>query len=703
MTPKPETAEAFAQTLTIKFGLPVARIDELFDLITDRDELIRAEGREAVKLEALRQGNALSDMLQAAQQRIASLESQLATARERALKEAVAAIEALDIVQGRKNEYENGQQRGLDTALDAVEALLTSPPPRVDGWIPVTPETMPPHGRTVLAFGYVTPYGYNLERSQPERAVAFKFEDEATFRVGLDRMRALFWIPILGEPELPAPPSQPTAGTPRLCPGCRALDGEHDFGPTCTLVGEPDDAPLTFTDANGRPCALVVDVYNGDVAGHYAQLPDLIAALTPRGYAVVPVLGTEPDRYYVRGSHEMTPDERELLGLDRDDDSRWCLLERSEPPALVGSDGGEPEDQLLVRGWRWVAPALNRAHLAGSASRQPEIDRLEAQLLQMESAEVAIRETAFREAVEIVESKGRHAALVELCAIAALPPPPAESELADTKAEIDELSHAELVSLRSVLSENWAEGVTVRGVIDDEGDGHCACGPTISHADADDELALANDQARLLRALPALFDTIDELRASERAAQERVNSIAQQVADALGYEEGDPTPPFEQMFADLCAHRKLWSEKDGNTPGYNLEKARAYGAKAAEWKERATTAEAELARVRAERDEEREFHATQASEQHRFYLDVVKRNVGWRDEARSKLAELTAVARGDALTSLIDAAEALVSWDWQRLLIDDPDSETAVSDAALLERRLPAAKRALESLAGEKP
>lgn len=24
----------------------------------------------------------------------------------------------------------------------------------------------------------------------------------------------------------------------RLCPGCRSLDGEHDFGPTCTLADE---------------------------------------------------------------------------------------------------------------------------------------------------------------------------------------------------------------------------------------------------------------------------------------------------------------------------------------------------------------------------------------------------------------------------------------------------------------------------------
>jgi hypothetical protein len=26
-----------------------------------------------------------------------------------------------------------------------------------------------------------------------------------------------------------------SVGPPRLCPGCRSLDGEHDFGPTCML------------------------------------------------------------------------------------------------------------------------------------------------------------------------------------------------------------------------------------------------------------------------------------------------------------------------------------------------------------------------------------------------------------------------------------------------------------------------------------
>lgn len=28
----------------------------------------------------------------------------------------------------------------------------------------------------------------------------------------------------------------------RLCPGCRFLDGEHDFGPTCTLAGEDEES-----------------------------------------------------------------------------------------------------------------------------------------------------------------------------------------------------------------------------------------------------------------------------------------------------------------------------------------------------------------------------------------------------------------------------------------------------------------------------
>lgn len=31
----------------------------------------------------------------------------------------------------------------------------------------------------------------------------------------------------------------------------------------------------------------------------------------------------------------------------------------------IGRDGGEPEDQLLIRDWGWVCPALNAAYAAG--------------------------------------------------------------------------------------------------------------------------------------------------------------------------------------------------------------------------------------------------------------------------------------------------------------------------------------------------
>lgn len=39
--------------------------------------------------------------------------------------------------------------------------------------------------------------------------------------------------------------------------------------------------------------------------------------------------------------------------------------ERGVPVELIGEDGGEPEDQVLVRGWDWVAPALQAAYDLG--------------------------------------------------------------------------------------------------------------------------------------------------------------------------------------------------------------------------------------------------------------------------------------------------------------------------------------------------
>lgn len=40
----------------------------------------------------------------------------------------------------------------------------------------------------------------------------------------------------------------------------------------------------------------------------------------------------------------------------------WCLYEvddAGKPIRLVGQDGGEPEDQLLVRDWKWVVEEMN--------------------------------------------------------------------------------------------------------------------------------------------------------------------------------------------------------------------------------------------------------------------------------------------------------------------------------------------------------
>lgn len=52
-------------------------------------------------------------------------------------------------------------------------------------------------------------------------------------------------------------------------------------------------------------------------------------------------------------------------------DEGWELYDTSSnPPRLVGQDGGEPEDQLLVRNWAWVAEEMNR--LAQEADRAVE-------------------------------------------------------------------------------------------------------------------------------------------------------------------------------------------------------------------------------------------------------------------------------------------------------------------------------------------
>ncbi len=40
---------------------------------------------------------------------------------------------------------------------------------------------------------------------------------------------------------------------------------------------------------------------------------------------------------------------------------------------FIGDDGGEPEDQLLCRDWKWVVPALNKAFKDGQNSHKKHI------------------------------------------------------------------------------------------------------------------------------------------------------------------------------------------------------------------------------------------------------------------------------------------------------------------------------------------
>lgn len=62
------------------------------------------------------------------------------------------------------------------------------------------------------------------------------------------------------------------------------------------------------------------------------------------------------------------------ISADSDDDG-WAVFEFAhqddEHPRIVGGDGGEPEDQLLVRDWEWVVHALNAAYEQGRKDGVP--------------------------------------------------------------------------------------------------------------------------------------------------------------------------------------------------------------------------------------------------------------------------------------------------------------------------------------------
>lgn len=51
----------------------------------------------------------------------------------------------------------------------------------------------------------------------------------------------------------------------------------------------------------------------------------------------------------------------------RPEEHFWLVIENLPDGSkrIIGEDGGEPEDQLLVRDWKWVAEALNEAYEQG--------------------------------------------------------------------------------------------------------------------------------------------------------------------------------------------------------------------------------------------------------------------------------------------------------------------------------------------------
>ena len=58
-------------------------------------------------------------------------------------------------------------------------------------------------------------------------------------------------------------------------------------------------------------------------------------------------------RFVVRHISYLNEEEREIWG-----NAYYCLVD-TKTNTIVGCDGGEPEDQLLIRDLRWGVDALN--------------------------------------------------------------------------------------------------------------------------------------------------------------------------------------------------------------------------------------------------------------------------------------------------------------------------------------------------------
>lgn len=72
------------------------------------------------------------------------------------------------------------------------------------------------------------------------------------------------------------------------------------------------------------------------------------------------------------GNVEEAESIRKWAGWDR---SAYAVVrcEDGQPVEILGTDGGEQEDQTLSRDWSWVVPALRAAYELGLAQRNHEV------------------------------------------------------------------------------------------------------------------------------------------------------------------------------------------------------------------------------------------------------------------------------------------------------------------------------------------
>lgn len=115
------------------------------------------------------------------------------------------------------------------------------------------------------------------------------------------------------------------------------------------------DEALTGLEALGWPCRLV-------------ELPKLYAAESAKLDRVRGLLSANgAAKYEVVDSQALDKRFGYLRGANC-----WCLMLGDE---LVGCDGGEPEDQMLVRDWAWVPERLN-AERAARLEAEAKLDRV---------------------------------------------------------------------------------------------------------------------------------------------------------------------------------------------------------------------------------------------------------------------------------------------------------------------------------------